>query len=149
MRQLRTRRLTRLRLHRQRHQMRRTARQARRIQSAHGQHAADDGILVALGQIDTADDDLVHEQARVRVVLARVGEFPLGEGDVHPLRLDDGDEQVADGVVAGEVDGGGDEVGEGGEGREGGGRAVDGGFAAVVVDGLGELDGDIVVSEVS
>ena len=114
--------------------MRRRIRNARRIQPSHRKHPANNRILVALRQIRDADSHVVEKQARIGVVLARIGEFAFRQRGLDPLRFYDGDQGVADRVVAWEVDGGGDDVGEFVEGGQRGWGDVNEGFSSVLAD---------------
>lgn len=84
--------------------MRRVIRDSRRIQSSHRENSANNRIFVALWQVRDANHYIVEKQSWIGVVLSRIGEFMFRYRILNPLRFDDGDQGVADGVVAWEID---------------------------------------------
>jgi len=84
----------RVRVHGQCHNMSDHARNFGRVQASHRQHTPDDGVLVSLWQIGTANNDMGHEQSRIGTVLTRVGEFGFGKGSVDPVWFDHWDQSI-------------------------------------------------------
>lgn len=77
----------------------------RRVQTTLGQDSANDRVFITLGDIAASDDNIFEKQARIRAMLARVGEFSFGQGSMHPSRLHDRDQYFVGEVVGFEVDG--------------------------------------------
>lgn len=93
-------------------QMRHHLRHLGTVQPTLGQHTADDGILISLGDVPARHDHIVEKQPRVGAVLSRVCELALRQGGLEPLRFDDGDQGVVRIVKGREVDCAGQEMGE-------------------------------------
>lgn len=104
------------------------------VKTTHGQHAADDRILIAFGDIATGDNHIAEEQSRIRAVLARIGQFHLRDRDVQPLGLHDGDQSVTGILIFRKVGSGRNDMSEFVDWREGRGRFMDDDLAAMLLD---------------
>ncbi len=76
-----------------------------RVQAAHGENPADDGICISSRNICAADDQTRKEKPRIWTVLPRIGEAAFCHGGEYPVGLDNWYESLFHFVIIWEVGG--------------------------------------------